>query len=178
MIIHAEQVKPIQNMGLADRVARFIIGGGVLGALVLVYEMKHPVLSDAWEFSLVALSLYPVLTSIIGWDPFYSMTGLRTGSSRGRNQCGSFPYQVKALLGHAPRYCEIDSERSLEACHDTDNERPLHRVWAVDREPIIYPDDATFDEYIRRHMPRRRDGTAGVSPAAEKSPRPPMGRAA
>lgn len=176
MITRAEEVIPIQNMGVVDRVARFVIGGGLLGSLILYYEMNHPALNDAWEFALVALSLYPVLTSIIGWDPIYALFGGRSGNSRGRNQCGSFPYQVEALFGHAPQYCDADSERSLEACHHNAEERPLHRVWVVDREPIIYPDDATLDEYIRRHMPKA--GAAPNEPPTTRQPRPPMDRAA
>ncbi|HKJ22577.1 MAG TPA: hypothetical protein VKA13_05765 [Gammaproteobacteria bacterium] len=185
MITLSENTHPMQNLGIFDRVGRFLVGGGLLGYLVLYYELKHPGLGMAWQFSIVSLTLYSILTSIFGWDPFYAWGGLKSGNDRGRNQCGSFPYQVTALFGRAPQYCDCDDERSLEACHSTAQERPLHKVWIVDQEPMIYPSDAVLDEWIVRHMPKleTKPGAGVVSSTAiltptDQQPVPPMDRAA
>lgn len=153
MITVSQNVRPIQNMGLVDRVLRAVIGGGVLGTIVFYYAFSSPLLSDGWEFLVVAVSLYPIWTAVTGWDPFYSLFDIKSGKDTGRNQCGTFPYQIEAALGRAPTYCDVDVERSLEACHREARERPRHEVWRVDQEPMIYPDDATLDEFIMRHMP-------------------------
>ncbi len=151
MAIAADQVKPIQNIGLVDRMVRFIVGAGLIGAMVFYYGMEHPVLNIASQVGLIILALYPLWTSSVGWDPFYAMFGICSGNDTGRNQCGTLPYQVKAAAGKAPKYCDIDDERSLEACHEDPEGRNLHRVWEVDREPIMYPDRETLDEFFRNH---------------------------
>lgn len=143
----------LQNMGLIDRVVRFLVGGGILGYLVSYHEMKHPSISLGWQTALVAVSIYPLVTAMIGWDPFYALFHTRSCSLTGRNQCGTFPYEVMAIAGHAPKFCDcIDDqsvEHSLEACHDTAEEPPHHATWHVDREPMIYPSDAQLNIYFK-----------------------------
>lgn len=142
----------LQNMGLIDRVARFLLGGGILAYLVVYHEMKHPSISLGWQTVLVAASIYPLVTALIGWDPFYALFHTRSCSLTGRNQCGTFPYEVKAIVGHAPKFCDCSDdqcvEHSLEACHDTAEEPPHHATWRVDREPMIYPSDAQLSAYF------------------------------
>jgi len=151
----AEQVHPIQNMGLIDRMVRFSIGAWVVGMLVFYYRMHSAMLPAPVMFYIIAVCNYLIWASMTGWDPLYALFHLRSGNDAGRNPCGTFPYQVKAILGRAPLYCDTDDERSLEACHVEPQERPVHKVWQVDQEPMIYPDDKTLDEFIVRHMPDR-----------------------
>lgn len=151
MVISADKVHPIQNMGLLDRVLRLGGGGLIVGMLVLYYEMRHVWLPLPVMFYVIAISLYPLLTAIIGWDPFYSLFQVRSCGDIGRNQCGTFPYQVKAIMGRAPKYCDSETERSLESCHDDAAERPRHQAWRVEQEPMLYPSDAQLDEYFKAH---------------------------
>lgn len=167
MAIQASKVHPIQNLGPVDRVLRF--GGGVLivGSIVLFWEMKHAWLPLPVMVYATAIAIYPILTGLVGWDPFYALFNIRSCGDNGRNQCGTFPYQLRALMGRAPQYCDSDDERSLEACHDEPGERPHHRSWRVDQEPMLYPDDKTLDEYVKRHpgaVPTERQrGSSGKS---------------
>ena len=72
----------------------------------------------AWVRYAYAIALYPLFTGMLGWDPLYALFGSRTCNSEGRNPCGSLPYQLRALFGRAPRYCDSDLDRSLAGCHD------------------------------------------------------------
>jgi hypothetical protein len=90
-----------QNLGLWDRVIRLVIGLLMLG--VPFVELVQPGSSVAWWHGpSMLLSVYPCLTGILGMDPILKMIDARTCSVNGRNQCGSFPYQVDAILGHNP----------------------------------------------------------------------------
>jgi len=151
MAIAADEVKPIQNIGFVDRTVRFVIGAVLLGTVVLYYEMEHPMLTVFGQVLAVIIALYPLWTCSVGWDPLYALAGLRSGSDSGRNQLGTFPYQVKAAFGRAPRFCDIHDEKSLEACRERPEGAPMHPHWAVDREPIMYPDRHALDEFFSRH---------------------------
>lgn len=140
--------RPIQNMGLINRLVRFAIGAAILVYCVLYNAMAG--LGLGWQEAAVVLSIYPLLTAMTGWDPFYALFHVRSCNDSGRNQCGTLPYQVKAMFGRAPKYCDTDAERSLEACHDEPRERPRHATWRVDFKPMIYPDDEDWKEYFAR----------------------------
>lgn len=146
----------VQNMGLVDRAARFLIGGALVGVALDYYEMKHPPIGPGLQLLMVGISVYPLMTAMIGWDPFYALFHVRSCSGSGRNQCGTLPYQVKAMIGRAPKYCEISDEHSLEACHDSPEERPRHAIWRVDMEPMIYPSDAQLNAYFKEQA-RKKD---------------------
>jgi hypothetical protein len=156
MITPSEKVRTLENIGLIDRLFRFIIGGAALGYFVLYGLMQHPHLSMTVQVTITALALYPLITAMMGWDPVYAVFGARSCSSTGRHQCGTLPYQFKAIMGHAPKYCESETEHSLEACHDDTQERPHHTLWKVEQEPMLYPDDATLDAYVRKQERKER----------------------
>lgn len=149
MITLSENVRPIENIGLIDRLVRFLIGGGALVYFVFYTEMQHPIMMVASQVLVAGVCVYLMITAMLGWEPLYAVFRVKSCSITGRNQCGTIPYQFKALIGHAPKYCESDSEHSLEACHDEPQERPHHKLWKVDQEPMLYPDDATLDAYVR-----------------------------
>lgn len=162
MMTTAQRVHPIQNMGLIDRALRCAAGAWVVGTLVFYYQMQSARLSAPAMFYAIAIGAYFIWTAITGWEPFYALSHVRSGNDGGRHPCGTFPFQVKAMVGRAPKFCDIDVERSLEACHNEPEERPTHNVWRVEQEPMIYPDDATFDEFIMRHMPKPGQGVRPV----------------
>jgi len=95
------KIPVVQNIGLADRLVRFFGGGALLawGALSLVMES-----TPIWATVAILLAVYPLMTTIMGWDPFYQLFGARTCSlEAGRNQCGTLPYEIDAAIGHNPQ---------------------------------------------------------------------------
>jgi hypothetical protein len=86
----------------------------------------------------------------MGWDPLYALLHVRTCSDTGRHQSGSMPYQIVTMFGHTPKYTESDRERSLGSTHEEPEEHPHHKVWRVDQEPAIYPDDKAWHRFFTR----------------------------
>lgn len=132
MTILAERAHVIQNLGLIDRVVRLVVGVGLIS--VAYYLSVHTEMKlHLWDGYLAfVIALYPLFTAMLGWDPFYKMADVRSCSDTGKNQCGTLPYEMKAMGGHAPKFCEGDTEHSLESCHDEPEDRPRHKTWKVD----------------------------------------------
>jgi hypothetical protein len=103
------RLRPVQNLGLLDRIIRIVIGGGMFAiATVDLAIMKS---AFDWHGYVMLAAVYPVLTAVLGWDPFYALIGTKSCSERGRGQCGTFPYEVNAALGRygtPGRNCESD----------------------------------------------------------------------
>ena len=149
MITLAEKIHVVQNMGLIDRVLRLLIGMALVGGSY--YLVVHAGLkTEMFAAYLFAVSLYPIFTGMFGWDPLYAIFNGRTCSDSGRHQCGTLPYQWRVMIGHAPRYCDSDAEHSLESCHDEPEEHARHKVWRVDQEPMLYPDDKAWHRFLNR----------------------------
>ncbi len=112
-----ENFAVVQNIGLADRMLRFFGGGALFAGGVLGMVVSGG--ASLWSALAIILSVYPLMTTMMGWDPLYQMTGARTCSLEGgRNQCGTFPYEVDAALGHEPRpEAGQEYDRSLTAAH-------------------------------------------------------------
>jgi len=93
-------MQDLHNIGIFDRVGRFFVGGALLffGAISSVNSGNV----EVWEAVTMLLAIYPLMTCVMGWDPFYHIFGYRTGEERGRNVTGTFPYQVDAALGNNP----------------------------------------------------------------------------
>jgi len=106
----------VQNIGLADRLFRFYGGGALLawGALSLAMG-NTPILATL----AILLSVYPLMTTVMGWDPFYQLLGTRTCSLEGgRNQCGTLPYEMDAAIGRNPKPDRgYDYDHSLTGSH-------------------------------------------------------------
>ncbi len=154
MITRAEKVNASQNIGLIDRLARAVVGTVMLagGSLYVAQAgtLHAYTVTETAMLVMMLASIYPLLTGILGVDPFYSIADLKSGGNTGKNQCGTFPYQVKAAMGKAPRYCETDAEHSLASCHDEPEAHPRHAYWHIDQEPMLYPDDAAIEEFAAR----------------------------
>ena len=110
------KLPPTENIGLADRMIRFFAGGalmayGVLSALILGHDVMSAVA--------ILLAVYPLMTMMMGWDPFYELFGTRTCDvTSGRNQCGTLPYEVDSALGHEPKPDEgYEYDHSLTGSH-------------------------------------------------------------
>jgi Inner membrane protein YgaP-like, transmembrane domain len=97
-------IAPAENIGLIDRLVRFFGGGALMTYGVLsAFLTGHTVLSAA----AMLLAVYPLMTTMMGWDPIYELFGAKTCTLEGgRNQCGTLPYEVDAALGHDPKPVE------------------------------------------------------------------------
>jgi hypothetical protein len=117
------KMPPAENIGLVDRMVRFFGGGalmafGVLSALLT----KHDVVSAV----AILLAVYPLMTTVMGWDPIYHIFGARTCTVEGggRNTCGTLPYEVDSALGHAPQPDEgYEYDHSLAGSHHAAKEK-------------------------------------------------------
>jgi hypothetical protein len=102
MAIKTDNYFVIQNLGAIDRIVRVVIGTLMLAVPYLT--LSQPGGEMVWWFSAsMMLSVYPLLTAFCGYDPLYQSAHIKSCSvGDGRNQCGTFPYEVDALLGHKP----------------------------------------------------------------------------
>ena len=152
MITRSEKAHPKQNIGLIDRVSRLIVGAILISTAYYfsAYEDLAARIWDVWGSFSMMIALYPIFTGMLGWDPLYALFQVRSCSISGRNQCGTLPYQVKVMFGHIPEYTESESEHSLESSRDEPFEHPHHKVWRVDVEPVLYPDDKAWHRYFTR----------------------------
>lgn len=88
-----------ENVGLLDRSLRLIAGAAMLAVPYLLMIQENSSIHVWYSLSML-LSVYPILTGIIGFDPLYKLYDAKTCDLSQRNQCGDFPYQVDALFQH------------------------------------------------------------------------------
>ena len=158
MLTSTEKAHPTQNLALIDRVLRLLIGAALIGG-AYYYSAFDDVAAriwDVWGSISTMISVYPILTGALGWDPFYALFHVRSCGDSGRNQCGTLPYQVEAMFGRAPKYTESETERSVGSTHNQPVENPHHKVWRVDEEPMLYPDDKAWHRYFMRRRMKRK----------------------
>ncbi len=55
--------KHFDNIGTADRLARFVLGA------ILIAMIFSPNFNSTW---VSLLSIYPIMTAIMAWDPIYA----------------------------------------------------------------------------------------------------------
>lgn len=109
-------MEDLHNLGIVDRIARFFVGGALLALGVISSVVSANV--EVREAVTMLLAVYPLMTCIMGWDPFYHIVGFRTGSAAGRNVTGTFPYQVDAAMGHEPEPDKgYEYDHSLSGSH-------------------------------------------------------------
>ena len=158
MLTRTEKAHPRQNIGLIDRMLRLLIGAALIGVAYYysAYDDLAARIWDVWGSYSMMIAVYPILTGMLGWDPFYALFRARSCGDSGRNQCGTLPYQMEAMFGHAPKYTDSETERSLGGSHDDPVEHPHHKVWRVDEDPILYPDDKDWHRYFMRRRVKRR----------------------
>jgi len=107
----------VQNLGLYDRLTRVVLAALMIGVPAFDLVYRDSILG--WHAYLILLSIYPALTAILGWDPFYSLFKIRSCAIA---QAGTFPYQVSDALGHHPlvdKEYEFDHSLSSDPHKDT-----------------------------------------------------------
>lgn len=174
MLTKTENVTPPQNLGLLDRLLRTFIGVAMLagGIGYFLYLGEQSLTEGVMQIAsgveigtivMILLSIYPLLTAILGVDPFYRAAGIRSCGDSGRNQCGTFPFEVEAAVGKAPKFSDSRHERSLSSTHDEHKEQPHHAIWKVDQEPMLYPDDKTVEEFAERERNQEMENKKEVA---------------
>ena len=110
------KMPPAENIGLVDRMVRFFAGG-----ILMTYGVLSAFLTghDVVSATAILLAVYPLMTTMMGWDPFYEIFGARSCQLEGgRNQCGTLPYELDSALGHEPKPDEgYDYDHSLTGSH-------------------------------------------------------------
>lgn len=114
MALHSH-IGVVQNVGLNDRLLRTLLGWGVIG--FAAWDLVNGA-QVGWHTYAILLAVYPLLTAILGWDPFYAAFGNRSCDVSERNRCGTFPFEVYAALGKHPR-CNTEYD-----CHLSDSNVP------------------------------------------------------
>ena len=113
-------MQDLHNISIIDRVGRFFVGGALMFIGVISSVVSANV--EVWEAVVMLLAVYPLMTCIMGWDPFYHIVGFRTGGETGRNVTGTFPYQVDAAMGNDPTPDEgYEYDHSLSGSHHEKN---------------------------------------------------------
>ncbi len=121
-----EVIGVVENISVVDRIIRVLIGLALVAGMVVQIQisMTHPELAKSltWESYAALASFYPLLTAMLGWDPFYALFHARSCGTSDRNRCGTVSYQVDAALGHHP-----DHDKGYEV-HGRDERERVHGV--------------------------------------------------
>jgi len=69
--------KPVMNinMNFYDRINRIVLGSMMLIATMAICNMANNNMAAGIPPWVALLTLYPILTAIAAWDPFYAMSG-------------------------------------------------------------------------------------------------------
>ena len=105
------RIASTQNIELADKTLRFIGGGALITHGVLINLVGGYSMASALA---VIAAIYPLITAMIGWDPFYEVFLARSRKLEAeRNQCGTLQYEADAALGYTPMPSECEYDHSL-----------------------------------------------------------------
>jgi hypothetical protein len=80
----------LQNIGWWDRAVRFIAGTAV-GAYGIFIALQGEAI---WPTVAILVSIYPVITAMVGWDPLYQFFNARTCGRR----CGPLPFEMNTVF--------------------------------------------------------------------------------
>jgi hypothetical protein len=108
MATRIAKLRPVQNIGLNDRIIRGVIAFIIIGYPFLNMQNEQYL---GGELYLIFIGLYPALTAILGWDPIYTLINYRTCGAGHRNPCGTFPYEMASAMGHTP---VVDKEHAYD----------------------------------------------------------------
>lgn len=108
------KVEVVQNLGWLDRVIRIVIGVAFIAVPCYYLLAGQPL--TTWFSIVMLLAVYPLMTGMLGRDLLYDMFNVKSCGTSERNQCGTFPYEIDAALGHHP-IPDSDVEHSLERSH-------------------------------------------------------------
>jgi hypothetical protein len=87
------------NIGFIDRSLRFVIGGILLGSVFYLSPLATVTIFGVEMMLMKVLpiiSIYPLLTAWIGWDPFYHLAKIKSSMRIREDVCADIVDQVKA----------------------------------------------------------------------------------
>ena len=87
------------NIGFIDRSLRFVIGGVLFGSIFYLSPstMVNIFGSEVMLLKLLPIiSIYPLLTAWVGWDPVYHIAHIRSSTRIKGDVCADIVDQVKA----------------------------------------------------------------------------------
>ena len=87
---------PVQNLGWLDRTLRVIIGFALVAAVLLYAQQGNSLGGLAY---LPIIAIYPLITGMLGWDPFYASGHVKSCDTSSHNKCGTFPFEVESAMG-------------------------------------------------------------------------------
>ena len=133
MLILMKNLNLEQNIGLIDRIFRGAIALHVIGLPLFSLEQAGLL---SWHGYVILLGVYPALTSILGWDPFYVLFRVSSCEASYHEQRGMLPYEMNAGLGY---------NLTVERKHDFD-----HRMSAVHLDSEDWMDGGVNDKVQNR----------------------------
>ena len=86
----------IQNLGWLDRTMRLIVGAALVAIVLIDLEQRNTL---GWHAYLPIVAIYPLLTGLLGWDPLYATTHIKSCDTSSRNKCGTYPFEVESAIG-------------------------------------------------------------------------------
>jgi hypothetical protein len=115
MLISMKYLNLAQNIGIIDRIFRGAVALHVIGLPLLSLE-EVGLLS--WHGYVILLGVYPSLTAILGWDPFYVLFGVSSCEGSYHKQRGKHPHEMNAGLGYnLAADGNHDFDQSMSAVH-------------------------------------------------------------
>lgn len=104
-------IEQYHNVGVFDRVVRFVLGSAMIASVFLVKLESAVALGGAleWWTIMPLLSIYPMATAFLGWDPLYDHFNVSTDTSvtdqleqlREALRVEEMRYQLDDALSHA-----------------------------------------------------------------------------
>ncbi len=121
MHIAQHRLGPVQNMGWLDRTIRVILGAGLIVAVL--YRLQADLPMGAYAY-LPILAIYPLMTGLLGWDPFYAASHVKScdTSAGSRNKCGTFLFEVESAMGRDVK-CRDGYDCSISANEHVEEEQ-------------------------------------------------------
>ena len=115
------RLSEVHNLGLIDRVVRVLLGVALIAGAITSILNSSVV---TWQVYVALFAIYPLMTGMLGWDPLYAVGHAKTCDLSDRNRCGTFPYQIDAILGRNPISDEgYEYDHSLTASHHEDSKQ-------------------------------------------------------
>lgn len=87
----------VQNESLIDRSLR-VIAGCLMLVVPLLLLVTTDTLSHIWLSLSMLLSIYFILSGVIGVDPLYYLFNKKSCDLTERNRCGTLPSQYDAMF--------------------------------------------------------------------------------
>lgn len=126
-----EKIGVVENLGWHDRTIRILLGAALI-SIPCYFLISGRMMTPWYAFSML-FAVYPLITGIVGCDWLYNLINVKTCGTSERNQCGSFPFEIDAALGHKP-IPQSDIEHSLLMSR---HEPPRNEAVAEHRERKI-----------------------------------------